>query len=147
MGEIVVEVLTRSKVAVIYLEAHCGVRYWEDGIVNGEEDADGSRIPCRQGDDWAPLIDLASGRIMNWTAGTVADVHYKVCDDGMYRLLDGDHNEVKRLTGYVPAIMCPGDDDHGFGDYVVMEIDAEGKIKDWVVDLTAFEKDERNERG
>jgi hypothetical protein len=36
-------------VPVKFLRARCGVRYWEDGTVNGEEDADGSRIPCREG--------------------------------------------------------------------------------------------------
>jgi hypothetical protein len=135
-----VEVVRRVKVPVIYLEAHCGVRYWEDGKVNGEPDEDGSRIPCRQGGDWAPIIDLASGTVMGWPAGTVADLHYKVCDDGMYRLLDGDHNEVRRISGYVPKIMCPGDD--GYGDYVIMKIDGDGKIENWAIDLDAFEKDE-----
>lgn len=38
-----------KSVPVKYIRARCGVRYWEDGKVNGVEDADGSRIPCREG--------------------------------------------------------------------------------------------------
>lgn len=57
-----------KSVPVKYLRARCGVRYWEDGEVNGVEDTDGSRIPCRQGTaadndklgggNWCPTIRL-----------------------------------------------------------------------------------------
>lgn len=43
------KVTTTTKVPVKYLRARCGVRYWEDGTVNGVQDDDGSRIPCRNG--------------------------------------------------------------------------------------------------
>ena len=49
-----IKVATTTKVPVKYLRARCGVRYWEDGTVNGERDEDGSRIPCRKDDDWCP---------------------------------------------------------------------------------------------
>ena len=81
-----------NAVPVKFLRARCGVRYWEDGTINGEEDADGSRIPCRDGTpadndslgggNWCPIIDLETGRIEGWPEGTTASVHYKCCDDG-----------------------------------------------------------------
>ena len=64
-----IKVTTAAKVAVKYLRARCGVRYWEDATVNGETDEDGSRIPCRKGDDWCPLIELESGQIEGWPEG------------------------------------------------------------------------------
>ena len=70
------------------LHVEAGVRYWEDATVNGVEDEMGDLIPCRLGDDWCPVIDLDSGVITNWTLGTVADVHYKVCDEGRYVVKD-----------------------------------------------------------
>lgn len=134
-------------VPVVYLRARCGVRYWEDARVNGTEDTDGSLIPCREGTvadndhlgggNWCPTINLATGKIEGWPAGTSADIHYKVCDDGDYELLDADKNVVKAIDGYVPTIMCP--EGEGYGDYVIMKIAEDGSIDNWSVDLSEFE--------
>ena len=70
---------------VTFLKAECGVRYWEDAEVNGVDDEDGTLMPFRSGDEWRPIIELATGRIVDWPEGTTADVHYKVCDAGRYR--------------------------------------------------------------
>ena len=139
-----------KSVPVKYLRARCGVRYWVDGTVNGEEDTDGSRIPCREGTaadndhlgggNWCPLIALDTGKIEGWPEGTVASLHYKVCDDGDYELLDADHNVVKAIEGYVPQIMCPEGD--GYGDYVIMEIAGDGSIAKWKAVLDEFEDDD-----
>lgn len=138
-----------KSVPVKYIRARCGVRYWEDATVNGEQDEDGSRIPLRVGTaadndhlgggDWCPTIDLDTGVIESWPNGTTASVHYKVCDDGDYELLDADRNVVKAIDGYVPSIMCP--EGEGYGDYVIMEIDSNGRIAKWVADLSEFETD------
>jgi hypothetical protein len=136
-------------VPVKYLRARCGVRYWEDGTVNGEKDSDGSRIPCRDpkpndrlgGGDWLPLIELETGKIVGWPEGTTADIHYKVCDDGEYMLLSEDcKTVVKKIDGYVPGIMCPEGD--GDGDYVIMKIGPNGSIANWKVDLSEFESED-----
>lgn len=131
----------KQSVEVKYLRARCGVRYWEDGIVNGVRDTDGSRIPCRAGGNWCPTIDLTTGKIEGWPEGTTARLHYKVCDDGDYALLDADRNVVKAIDGYVPDIMCPGDSSGG--DYVIMTIGPDGVIANWRVDLSDFEKQEK----
>lgn len=132
-----IEVNKKKAVEVRYLQAECGVRYWEDAEVNGDEDSDGVLIPCRVKETWSPVIDLENGTIENWPKGVTASVHYKVCDDGIYRLLDADRKKIKEIDGYVPKIMSPGGS--GYGDYVIMTIDANGKIDNWSVDLEEFE--------
>jgi hypothetical protein len=125
---------------VKYLQADCGVRYWEDGTVNGVvDDDDNPAMPFASKDSWKILIDIEAGVIIDWPKGTTADVHYKVCDDGVYSLLDADRKEVKQIDGYVPSIMCP--EGNGYGDYVIMKIDGDGKIANFVPDLSDFEGD------
>lgn len=136
-----IEVITKAKRAVRYLRVEAGVRYWEDATVNGEDDEDGKLIPCRQGDCWAPTIDLETGAIETWPAGTTAHVHYKVCDAGRYTLLDGERNPVTILDAYVPKIMCP--EKNGYGDYIIMSIGPDGKIAGWRVVLDEFEGDDQ----
>lgn len=114
------------------LHIRAGVRYWEDATVNGEEDTNGSLIPCRDdaSEDWLPVIELETGKISNWEKGTTADIHYKVCDDGDYYLMS--ENETKHelsKSGYVPD--CLSINDNGYGDYIIMQVDSEGLIKDW----------------
>lgn len=121
-----------------FLKAICGVRYWEDAEVNGEPEAEElPTIPFSGPDAWKPMIDIEGGLIVGWPKGTTAKVHYKVCDAGLYTLLDYSLNVIKEIDGYVPKIMCPGGD--GYGDYVIMEIDGDGKIANWSVDLKEFE--------
>lgn len=104
-----------------------GVRYWEDGTVNGVKDENGDLIPCREGNVWCPLIDVETGKICNWEYGKTADIHYKVCDDGEYIVIDEDGNAVFKIEGYVPNEIIPG----SYGDYIIMNIDEEGYIKEW----------------
>ena len=126
MSELVIKVTTKKRVRVKFLQARCGVRYWEDATVNGIADADGKLIPFRDGDNWVPLIELATGKIVNWPNGTTADIHYKVCDDGSYQLLgDGGHVVLER-DGYVIDMMCP--EGAGYGDYVIMKVGEDGAI-------------------
>lgn len=131
--------LTVTKVFdVKFLQASCGVRYWEDATVDGVSDESGVGVPCKNGDNWEPLIDLEAGVILNWEKGKTADIYFKVCDCGEYTLLDTDKNEVKKIDGYVPEIMCPEGD--GYGDYVCMKIDGEGKIAKWNLSFDEFNK-------
>lgn len=131
-------VSTKTAKIVNYLRATCGVRYWEDTDINGEPDTEGDKIPCRIGEAWCPVINLNTGIIEDWPIGTTASVHYKVCDDGKYELLDIAKVTVKTIEGYVPSIMCPKE--NGYGDYVIMDIDADGRIAGWkVTTLAEFE--------
>lgn len=115
----------------IYIELSAGVRYWDDGKINGEDDADGSRTPFKKDDRWCPVIRLADGVVIDWPVGTVARIHYKVCDDGQYWLLDESKNRIGEWAGYyVPDdFLCPNE--NGYGDYIILKIDENGAIEGW----------------
>lgn len=111
------------------------VRYWEDAVINGEPDEEGTLMPCREGDLWCPEIDIDTGVILNWQKGVMADIHFKVCDGGSYYLKDAEGNIVlKREDDYVPNELIPG----SYGDYIIMEVDENGKISNWTPSLGDF---------
>ncbi|TPN03825.1 hypothetical protein FJ973_29730 [Mesorhizobium sp. B2-1-3] len=113
-----------------FILGHAGVRYWEDALVNGVDDIDGTLISGRHGDVWHVKIDLPTGKVVDWPEGTEADIHYKVCDDGEYWLLDGDGNKIAYREGYVPGdFLCHGD--NGYGDYIILKIGPDGQIADY----------------
>lgn len=108
-----------------------GVRYWEDATVNGAEDINGTLIPLRVRDEWCPTIELDTGKIRNWPQGTIAYIHYKVCDAGQYWLGDDAGNKLLKWQGdYVPdRFLCVGD--RGFGDYIILTVSNDGVITGW----------------
>ena len=131
------KIAIKTEVEVSTLRANLGVRYWEGGVVNGEIDEAG-RIPHATKSAWLIHIDLATGAIRDWPKGTTASVHYKVCDDGIYALLDGAGGVViERDDIYVPSMLSPKES--GYGDYVIMDIDSDGVIEGWECDLECFE--------
>ena len=121
-----VKIKTIKEVEVKYLKVDVGVRYWEDATVNGQEDTNGDLIPFRKGDRWKILIDVETGIIKEWPTGTIADIHYKVCDDGIYKLLDEEASILRWIEGYVPKILDLYRD--SYGDYIIMKIDSTGMI-------------------
>lgn len=135
-----IEITETHEVEVKYLQVLAGVRYWEDSSVDGQEDTNGDLIPCRESDTWKPLIELETGKIINWKQGITADIHYKVCDDGVYQLLNEEKIIIKEIDGYVPTIMSPKSS--GYGDYIIMDIDKDGIISNWNVDLNEFSEEE-----
>ncbi len=121
-----------------YLALQAGVRYYEDAEVNGIKEGDNQTIPCtktiinRDGKDqiyWCPIIDIKTGRIINWDQGVLASTWYKVCDDGFYSCLDSDMNEIFRVESYVPSIIDLDGD--SFGDYISFNINCDGFIEGW----------------
>lgn len=113
-----------------FIEVDAGVRYWEDSYLNGEPDTDG-KVPLRHGDGWCPVIELATGRILNWPEGVKANIHYKVCDEGFYWLLDEAKARIAKWRGYyVPNdFLCVGD--NGYGDYIIFKIGGDGLVIGW----------------
>lgn len=133
----IIKLKVKKEFDVKKLLVEAGVRYWEDSTVNGVNDEEGDLIPCRDGDTWKPIIDLESGIIINWEKGKEADVHYKVCDDGEYWLLDENDVKITKAKGYyVPSILSIGE--NGYGDYIIMKIDSDGKISNWNFDVKSF---------
>lgn len=121
--------MSKMNTAVAFL-AHAGVRYWEDATVNGVTDEAGTLIPGRVGSIWRVKIDLATGKVADWPEGTTADIHYKVCDDGKYWLLDAENCTVAVREGYVPNdFLCHGDS--GYGDYIILTIGPDGQIANY----------------
>lgn len=140
-----------------YFRVDAGVRYFEDGTVNGTEDISWDeqkngimpRMPFVVYEDsgtvsaisntpikefrWKFEIDLETGNIINWPKGTTASTYYKVCDDGTYALLDENHNVIHEIKNYVPKILAYLDKEeyYGFGDYIILSIDADGHLKDF----------------
>lgn len=113
-----------------YIEVAAEVRYWEDATLNGKEDTDG-QVPLRQGALWVPVIEWATGRILDWPTGLEARIHYKVCDAGEYWLLDANRQRIAKWAGYyVPDdVLCVGD--RGYEDYIIFRVNSEGAIVGW----------------
>ena len=128
-----------------------GVRYWQDAYINGNRDIDCDEtvgcpnMPCAEYTEghhrllrandwrWRPLIDIETGKIVNWEKGTTANVHYKVCDDFQCDILDADKDVIESYNGYVPNIMSPKE--NGYGDYIIMDINENGFIQGWNKEL------------
>lgn len=135
-----VELKVKKEFEVKYLQVEANVRYWEDATVNGVEDENGELVPCRVGEIWKPFIEIETGKILNWTEGVEANIHYKVCDAGVYKLLDDTKSVVKEIDGYVPTLMSPKE--AGFGDYIIMDINKNGQISSWKPVLKDFIEEE-----
>lgn len=101
-----VKITKEAEVATLQVKAY--VRHWEDSIVNHVPDEKGDLIPCRDGDDWCPEIEIKTGKILNWIQGVKAEIHYKVCDCCGWSLKD-EQGEVVLFAedGYVPDTLSP----------------------------------------
>lgn len=118
------------------------VRYKQDAHIKTPEmtdffeDSDGE-IPCMEGSCWCPEIDVDRGVILNWTQGTEARVNYKVCDCFSAKAFVEDNAFsvpiAKVEDEYVPKFMCPREE--GYGDYICMDIKADGTIEGWNTSL------------
>jgi hypothetical protein len=128
-----------KEVEIKTLKAIIDIDCWEDATVDGIEDTDGDRIPCRNGNNWCPVIDIDTGIIRNWIKGTTAKIHYKVCDSGTYELLDADGETIVKREDYVPGIMCP--EGEGYGDYIKMKVNEDGQIGNWRPIINDFFED------
>lgn len=131
-----IKVKREETVDVVFLQVSAGVRYWDDATVNGKKDEEGNLIPFRYGDYWKPKININTGVVVDWPNGTTADIHYKICDNGVYTLLDEGGAKIVEIEGYVPSIMCPKGE--GYGDYIKMKIDGNGLIENWKPNLSDF---------
>ena len=125
-----VTIMVPRNVDVKILRVDAGVRYWDDGRLNGQPDDENSpSIPFSRSGRWRIDIDIDKGMIIGWPDAE-ANVHYKVCDDGVYTLLDSEGRIVKCLKGeYVPNVLCP--EESGYGDYIIMNINNSGCISGW----------------
>lgn len=136
-----IEVIERKLVSPVFLKVEAEVRYSEDATLNGvTDDEEKPKMPFLVGRVWSPVINLETGKVVDWPQGVTADIHYKVCDQGRYLLLDADLNVLVEKDGYVPDILSPGDS--GYGDYIIMKVDGTGQIENWRVDLDDFTRND-----
>jgi len=129
-----------NKNDVKYLKVHCGDFEAEMGYVpnispNYEEYGDLTDLfedyPELKGDlyDLMLVIEVSTGKVINWPKGYRQDFYnYKLCDGGIYIMLDKNGHVINEYQGYVPPCLTRED---GFGDYLEFEIDENGFIPDW----------------
>jgi len=124
---------TAGKEPQMVIKCELRVRYPEDSEINGEPDSETDpQMPCMTGTDdewyWKPIINVETGQITNWEAGTTAEISYKVCDECGLKIY---RNGIKVLDyeEYVPDFLYPREAGHG--DYVYMDIDEHGIILGW----------------
>lgn len=81
-------------------------------------------------DYWDITIDIETGKIDDWKKDFCLKTWFKVCDDGYYQIIDSEGNIVwdslEEKEYYVPDFLSV---DSGYGDYVTLNIDGEGKIE------------------
>lgn len=99
-------------------------------IRHGDIDCLGE-VPCmsRDGLYWSPVIELDSGKIINWDNGVEASVCIKVRDNGRYLLLDANKSAIySRDDEYVPEAYLVHSIEQGYGDYIQFDVCEDGKI-------------------
>lgn len=96
--------------------------------VNYEEEDIPNNFPLRNGETWAAVIDIDTGKIRDWPAGAGEQKMYmKVVDGGSYYLIGEDGKRLLSIEdNYVPCCI-PGDS----GDYIDFRISADGTIENW----------------
>lgn len=108
----------------VYLAVETPVHYWEDAQTSAGE------LPGRDGQTWKPVIELNTGRVLHWPKGVKANVSFKVSDEGRYYLLNDQMAKIRQYHNtYVPSVLDT--EDYLGGDYIVLEVNAEGVIEGW----------------
>lgn len=70
------------------------------------------------------LIDLDRRKVVDWPEGNHYNLHLKVCDQGIYRLLDPNGGELAVIDqDYVPDGVLGK-----YGDYIVLNITNDGTV-------------------
>lgn len=117
------------EIDIRYVSIDVAVRYGEENIPND--------FPLRAGDVWKAIIDIDTGQIHDWPIGQSGELSMKVCDQGTYQLLDENMILIAAIEeDYVPHGVVPG----RYGDYIELNIDANGRITNWPkrVDVSEF---------
>lgn len=115
----IIEVPTTKTVDVEFVEVLVPARYPEE-IPEG--------LPFLDDNDvWRITIKVDSGVIQEWPSGKAFDIHWKVCDEGTYRLLAEDGELLAEITDdYVPGQIIPEG-----GDYINFQINSDGQFLIW----------------
>ena len=113
-------IMVEKEVDIKYIIIEVPVRYEEDDIPNN--------FPLRDGDMWRAKVNIDTGCIVDWPCGESGEVCMKVCDEGIYTLLDENSQIIEKIEqDYVPNRCIPGE----YGDYIDLKIDKNGCIYNW----------------
>lgn len=111
---------TTKEVEITHILITVPVRYGEEDIPYD--------FPMRLDDTWSAKVCIDSGLILGWPVGTSGEMQMKVCDGGIYSLLDASGHELAKIDcDYVPHGVIPGE----YGDYIHLIIDESGRITNW----------------
>lgn len=116
------EVTKPTTIDVKYVSISVAVRYDDEDMPYD--------FPFRTGNMWSVVVDIETGKIKDWPKVEWSedfDLYMKVCDCGVYKLLDADMFVLGETDGYVPHGVVPGE----YGDYIHLIIQENGKIKNW----------------
>ena len=129
-----IKIIKEVEVEACLIDVDAHIRYLED--IGFEQDdnwcdcnADNPECPCFDGHQWKPIINLNTGKIINWDKEIKCHVLGKVCDKFkcIIKGINGEH--LIEYEGYVPSFMAI--EDNGYGDYIDMIVEEDGTIKDW----------------
>lgn len=96
------------------------INYGEEEIPND--------FPFRIGDTWKATVEIDTGKIRDWPAGKIADIHLTVKDGGSYHLINAKGENIAAIEGdYVPHGIVPG----SYGDTVELKVAADGTVVNW----------------
>ena len=113
-------------VYVEYLQIEVKIAKWHYCIISDNS----SIVPCMVDNCWKPIIDVETGIITNWVQGVTVKMNCWI-EEGEYYLLSADKKPVFGYYGFVPAILSGAKVDDSV-DYIGMDIEANGHIKNWV---------------
>ena len=130
-----IKIIKEVEVEACLIDVDAHVRYPEDISFehkNGfwyECNADNPECPCIEDHQWRPIININTGKIINWDAPIKCHVFAKVCDEFKCKIKGLNGEDIITYEGYVPSFMAI--EDSGYGDYIDMIVEEDGTIKDW----------------
>lgn len=125
--------IDKKEVDVKILAVNAYIRDWD--VCDIYLEPNDSEFPCLVKDEWQPLIEIETGKILNWQVGVKANINLRLRDNCSYKLIDINNNAIiSRNDDYVPYTLNNGND----SDQLTMEINEEGMIKDWDFDIYDF---------
>ena len=129
-----IKIIKEVEVEARLIDVDAYVRYPEDISFEQNDNwydcnADNPECPCIEGHYWRPIININTGKIINWDAPIKCHVFAKVCDGFKCKIKGINGEDVFTYEGYVPSFMAI--EDNGYGDYIDMIVEEDGTIKDW----------------
>lgn len=129
-----IKVIKEVEVEACLIDVKAYVRYPED--ISFEKNGnwygcneDKPECPCIEGHYWTPIININTGKIINWDALIKCHIFAKVCDEFACKIKGLNGEDIVTYEGYVPSFMAI--EDKGYGDYIDMIVEEDGTIKDW----------------